>query len=250
MFSPSSFDGISTYYISPNNNDNKWQVGMFNRGFTNTVATQPNGTALPTTGLVTAGSIYNIVTTNGYYDLFPNFQIFYGYFKDSGRKNVANSSLANQLDGGVEYKFGNNNDFKLVGEFADNRDGKNAANYEGEAPYYQGKSEGYDLWLTYKNYDVKKPGSWNLGMDLRRFQPGVEPYAGNEMLGGLNKFCNMGITSAADNVKGVGLYYNFVPVKQIRVALEAYYLAPVVKMTGGDGKYKKAFRLLIDYGIR
>jgi hypothetical protein len=220
------FDGLSTYYVDPKNANNKFFVGEFNRAY--------------------GGAVRNVNIINFNYDLFPNFNLTGSHFKDGDKKGVASSGYADINTIGFDYKFGKDNKFRLLPEYGKNNRAKAAAGYEGSA--YNGSNTGWDTLLQYGQSNIKKPGSWDISADLRRFQPGFEPYSGTEWVGGVYSPSTIGITgSNVDNVKGVGVYFGYVPYKNIYTQLSWYNFAPVVKNAGADGRYRQAVRLMVDF---
>ncbi len=227
MAASSNFDGLSTYYVDPKNSNNKFFIGQFNKSFYG------------------YGTVRNITILNANYDLLSNFNLTASYFKDGGRNGVDDSVLADITTVGATYSFGPNKKFKIIGEYGKNSRAKQAAAAEGNT--YTGSNTGWDVLLQYGQTNIKKPGTWDLSADLRRMQPGFQPYAGTEWVGGVYTPANVGATSNVDNVKGVGVYFGYVPYKNIYTQLSWYNFAPVVKSAGADGKYRQSVRLMVDF---
>jgi hypothetical protein len=219
------FDGLSTYYVDPKNANNKFFVGEFNRAY--------------------AGEVRNINIINFNYDLFPNFNLTGSHFRDGDNRVLNTSGYADINTIGFEYKFGKNNQFRLLPEYGVNNRAQAAAAYEKKT--YNGSNTGWDTLIQYGQSDINKPGTWDISADLRRFQPGFEPYSGTEWVGGVYNPTNLGVTSNIDNAKGVGIYYSYVPFKNIRAQLSWLNLAPVVKNAGADGKYRQSLVLYFDF---
>lgn len=219
------FDGLSTYYVDPKNANNKFYVGEFYRAY--------------------GGTVRNVNIINFNYDLFPNFNLTGSHFKDGDKEGVANSGYADINTIGFDYKFGKDKKLRLISEYGKNNRAKAAASYEGNT--YTGSNTGWDVLLQYGQTNIKKPGTWDISADLRRMQPGFQPYAGTEWVGGVYTPAKVGATSNVDNVKGVGVYFGYVPYKNIYTQLSWYHFAPVVKSAGGDGKYRQSVRLMVDF---
>jgi len=236
MACTTGFDGLSTYYVDPKNKNNTFDIGFFNRAYT----TSAYSTATKTS------AVRNITIASVTYDLFPNVNLVGGYFKDGGRKNVANSQVADIATIGVDTHFGPDKKYRILGEFGKNSKAKQAAASESATSLYTGQNTGWDVLFQYGATNINQQGTWSIGFDLRRFQPGFNPVSGTEWVGGLLTASNVGATSNTDNVKGLGVYYAYVPFKNIQTQLSWYYFAPVNKGSY-DGNYRQAVRLLFDF---
>jgi len=228
MAAGTNFDGLSTYYVDPKNSNNKFFIGQFNKAVYYTNAA--------------SNSVRNITILNANYDILPKVNLTAAYFKDGGRRGIDDSSLAEITTIGATYKISPK--YTLVGEYGRNQKAKAAAAAEGVR--YNGSNDGWDVLLQYGHSNIEKPKSWDVSVDLRRMQPGFEPYAGTEWLGGVYSPINVGATSNVDNVKGVGVYWGYVPYKNVWTQLSWYYLAPVEKGQN-DGKYRQGVRLMVDF---
>jgi len=239
LASSTGFDGISTYYKDPANGNNKFFIGGFERSF--------------------GSANRNVVIANASYDVTPRINLLATYFKD-GQSNAVvaagttSESRAQISTIGTVVKLDSNNMWKLVAEGGKNARTEAALANASNSALYNGKKTGWDALIQYNNADLSKPGSWAVSADYRKFNPGFSPYSGTEWIGGVLQPTKMGLRgsnpggagSNADNVKGVGVYFDYAPYKNIVGQVSLYRFAPVVA-GDTDGKYRQAARFFVDY---
>ena len=235
LASSTGFDGISTYYKDPGNGNNKFFIGEFQRSF--------------------GGANRNVLIVNASYDVTPRINLLATHFED-GKSHAANPGATNAGRAhistlGTVVKLDGNNMWKLVAEAGRNSRAAVALATTppptGASAYSNGKKTGWDALIQYNNADLAKPGSWALSADYRKFNPGFNPYSGAEWIGGVLQPTKLGIVgSNSDNVKGAGLYFEYVPYKNVIGQVSLYNFAPVVKGTT-DGKYRQSIRFFADY---
>lgn len=231
LASSTGFDGISTYYKDPDNGNNKFFIGGFQRSF--------------------GGANRNVLIANASYDVTPRVNLLATYFEDgkshAENPGVTNASRAQISTIGTIVKLDSNNMWKLVAEAGHNSRADVALASTGNSKYSNGQKSGWDALVQYNNADLNKPGSWAVSADYRKFNPGFNPYSGAEWIGGALQPKKMGIVgSNSDNVKGAGLYFEYVPYKNVIGQISMYSFAPVVA-GATDGKYRQSFRFFVDY---
>lgn len=238
LASSTGFDGISTYYKDPDNGNNKFFIGGFQRSF--------------------GGANRNVLIANASYDVTPRVNLLATYFAD-GKSHAANPGVTNAGRAhistiGTVAKLDSNNMWKLVAEVGHNARADVALASAGNSSYSNGKKTGWDALIQYNNADINKPGSWAVSADYRKFNPGFSPYSGAEWIGGALQPTKLGLRgsnpggagSNADNVKGAGLYFEYVPYKNVIGQISMYSFAPVVA-GATDGKYRQSVRFFVDY---
>lgn len=232
LASSTGFDGVSVQYKDPGNANNQFLLGAFSRGF--------------------GATVRNVTVFNAYYDVLPGLNLTATHFEDgkaraTGAPSV-NTGRAQISTIGATWQFGENRKWSLIGEFGKNRRAADYLQAVGRGSEDNGKNTGWDVLLKYNNADINQPGSWDVSVDFREFQPGFAPYAGTEWIGGVLAPTKMGVNSGAntDNVKGVGAYLSYAPYKNVYTQLSFYSFAPVVQGKG-DGKHRQAVRLMFDY---
>lgn len=231
LASSTGFDGISTYYKDPDNGNNKFFIGGFQRSF--------------------GGANRNVLIANASYDVTPRVNLLATYFKD-GESHAASPGATKESRAqistlGAVVKLDSNNMWKLIAEGGQNAQADVALASAKNTAYSNGNKTGWDALIQYNNADISKPGSWAASADYRRFNPGFSPYSGTEWIGGVLQPNKLGVVgSNADNVKGLGLYFEYVPYKNVIGQISLYNFAPVVAGTT-DGKYRQSARFFIDY---
>ena len=238
LASSTGFDGISTYYKDPANGNNKFFIGGFQRSF--------------------GGANRNVLISNASYDVSPRVNLLATYFKDgeshAEKPGATKESRAEISTLGAVVKLDSNNMWKLIAEGGQNAQAEVALASAGKSSLYNGNKTGWDALIQYNNADLGKPGSWAVSADYRRFNPGFSPYSGAEWIGGVLQPNKLGLRgsnpggtgSNADNVKGLGLYFEYVPYKNVIGQISFYNFAPVVA-GDTDGKYRQSARFFVDY---
>lgn len=230
--SSSGWDGISAFQGTANNH---FFIGGFQRNF-------PGGVVNANTlsGQYTGTRTFTILDMAR--EITPQFTLLGTYVKDNGVKNGSDSVIDFKSIGSY-YKFGKDNKFTLSTEYGKNSRAAYASSVDGS------DGIGWVTDLKYGNTDMNKPGSTAIHMDFRHMDPGLNPFGGWENPGGPYKPTNQGLASNCSNVKGIGLYYEFVPVKNVFVQLAAFRFKTVTdtsETTGLDQKYRQSYRLMVD----
>lgn len=228
--SSSGWDGVSAFQGTANDH---FFIGGFQRTF-------PGGVVNANTlaGQYTGTRTFTIVDAAK--QLTPQLTVLGTYVKDNGVKNGSDSVIDFKSIGSY-YKFGSK--YTLSTEY-----GKNS-----RAAYASSVADSDGIgWVTdlkYGNTDMSKPGSTAIHMDFRRMDPGLNPFSGWENPGGPYKPTNQGLAGNCSNVQGIGLYYEYVPVKNVFVQLAAFRFKTVTDTsatTGLDQKYRPSYRLMVD----
>lgn len=230
--SANNWDGVSTFTGSA---DNHFYTGILQRNFPGGIATVSGSTIANSGG---NRKFYIIDTAR---DLTPNFNLRAAYVKDTGVRNGSESVLDFKSIGSI-YKFGKDNKLKLTSEY-----GKNS-----RAAYAAGIASDGRGWITdlqYGQTDSQKRGSWDVHIDYRHIQPGMSPFGGWENPGGPYNPNYQGLGNNCSNVQGIGVYYEFVPAKNVWVQLSAYNFKTVTDTSAATGlsqKYRQSYRLIVD----
>lgn len=166
---------------------------------------------------------------NAKYTVDPNLNFISVYLKDNGTRSDGNS-LYDSLSLGFNYKL--NPKWTLSSEYAKNRADLAKEANQNKAP------EGMYTQVKYNNLNVTKIGSWDIFSDYRKAGQGFD-------LGGLTTLDNLknwGLISAANDVKGLDLVYEYVPYKNVVASLRGYNL----KGYSNNNRYK-GYILRLDY---
>ena len=228
----SGWDGISTFKGTATNH---FYAGVFQR-------TIPGGVVNANTlaGQYTGTRTFAILDTAR--EITPNFTLLGTYVKDNGVKNGSDSVIDFKSIGSY-YKFGKDKKLMLTTEIGKNSRAAYASSVDSS------NGVGWITDLKYGKTDANKPGSWNAHIDFRHMAPGLNPFSGWENPGGPYKPTYQGLAGNCSNVQGIGLYYEFVPVKNVWVQLSAYNFKTVVDTsatTGLEQKYRQSYRLIVD----
>ncbi|MBP2642963.1 MAG: S-layer protein [Firmicutes bacterium] len=232
--SSSNWDGVSAFTGSA---DNHLYGGILERTFPGGI-TDVYGNSSNSTRYTGLRKFYIMDTAR---DLTPNFNLRAAYVKDTGVRNGSQSVIDFKSIGSI-YKFGKNNNLKLTSEI-----GKNS-----RAAYAAGIASDGKGWITdlqYGQTNSQKRGSWDVHVDYRHMNPGMSPFGGWENPGGPYNPTYQGLGNNCSNVQGIGLYYEFVPAKNVWVQLSAYNFKTVVDTSASTGlsqKYRQSYRLIVD----
>lgn len=185
-----------------------------------------------TTGgsLTAPGGTHSFYMANAKYNVSPSFNLISVYLKDQGVRNNQNSSIYDTTSIGFNYTF---DKYSLMSEY-----GANEADLAKAANKNSTPKAGY-VQLQYKKVDQDKVGTWDVFTNYRKAQAGFD--LGNMTT--LDNFKNWGIASAANDIKGFGLVYEYVPFKKTVLSLRGFRL----KDNATNSKSYNAYAIRMDY---